>query len=98
MGTSTSPTRRRLLAAGTGCLVLATLLFPAVSVAVPRVRGCPIFPSNNQWNLRVDKLPVLGNSRAMIRAIGPNEGLHADFGSGLYQGARIGIPYVTVPG
>lgn len=61
------------------------------------VGGCTVFPNDNQWNLRVDDLPVLGNSRAIVRSIGLRTGLHPDFGAGKYQGARIGIPYVTVP-
>ena len=32
----------------------------------------------------------------MVRAIGADETMHADFGSGLYEGAKIGIPFVTV--
>jgi hypothetical protein len=33
-----------------------------------------------------------------VSTIGPSSPLHPDFGSGLYDGAPIGIPYVTVPG
>ena len=58
---------------------------------------CRVFPSDNHWNLRVDDLPVHDNSDALVRSIGLDEGLHPDFGSGKYQGARIGIPYVSVP-
>jgi hypothetical protein len=61
------------------------------------VGGCRVFPSDNQWNQRVDDLPLLDNSAAIIKSIGRRTGLHPDFGSGKYQGARIGIPYVTVP-
>ncbi|MEA2407754.1 MAG: hypothetical protein QOE69_1873 [Thermoleophilaceae bacterium] len=59
--------------------------------------GCPVFPADNHWNLRVDKLPVHQNSAAIVRSIGAGEHMHADFGSGRYEGAPIGIPYVTVP-
>jgi hypothetical protein len=62
----------------------------------PRVGGCTVFPANNPWNQRVDKLPVAGNSDAIVRSIGTSEGMHADFGSGLYNGGPIGIPYTTV--
>jgi hypothetical protein len=34
----------------------------------------------------------------MIRSIGLDTSVHADFGSGLYDGSRIGIPYVVVHG
>jgi hypothetical protein len=57
---------------------------------------CPVFPKSSQWNQRVDKLPLLSNSAAMIDAIGAGGGVHADFGSGLYDGGPIGIPYTTV--
>jgi hypothetical protein len=45
----------------------------------------------------VDSLPVHPRSDAIVRSIGASEHMHADFGSGRYQGAPIGIPYVTVP-
>ena len=33
----------------------------------------------------------------MVRSIGADANMHADFGSGLWDGGPIGIPYVTVP-
>jgi hypothetical protein len=75
-----------------------TLVHPNVSGhPLPEAPGCRVFPKNNHWNLRVDDLPVHRNSNAIIRSIGRTEGLHPDFGSGRYQGARIGIPYTSVP-
>jgi hypothetical protein len=62
----------------------------------PRVGGCTVFPANNPWNQRVDSLPVAANSAAIVNAIGADQGMHADFGSGLYNGGPIGIPYTTV--
>jgi hypothetical protein len=62
----------------------------------PRVAGCAVFPANNPWNQRVDKLPVAGNSDTIVSSIGVSKGMHADFGSGLYNGGPIGIPYTTV--
>jgi hypothetical protein len=67
------------------------------SAPLAEVGKCRMFPDDNHWNLRVDDLPVASNSAAIIRSIGRNTGLHPDFGSGKYQGARIGIPYVSVP-
>jgi hypothetical protein len=61
--------------------------------AAPR---CPLFPASNVWNRRVDKLPVASSSAAVVRSIGLGTGLHADFGSGLWEGAPIGIPYDVV--
>ena len=46
--------------------------------------------------MRVDRLPVLQGSDAIVASIGLDEGLHADFGSGLYEGRPIGIPYDVV--
>lgn len=69
----------------------------AQSVA-PRLAGCPMLPPDDIWNTRVDQLPVHARSAAWIRSIGPDTGLHADFGSGLWNGGPIGIPYVVVPG
>jgi hypothetical protein len=64
--------------------------------ALPSASRCPIFPANNQWNLPVDKLPLASNSDTLVRSIGPDASVHADFGSGNYNGGPIGIPYTTV--
>jgi hypothetical protein len=62
----------------------------------PAAPRCPIFPKTNPWNQRVDRLPVATNSAAIIDSIGPNDTLHADFGSGLWEGRPIGIPITVV--
>lgn len=85
------------------CIVSLLLLclaagVPATATPLPRAPDCPMFPPDNHWNLKVDDLPVHDNSRAIVRSIGLGTGLHPDFGSGRYEGARIGIPFVTVPG
>ena len=83
--------------------LIAVALLAALAVATiaqgsrgPHVRRCPVFPRSNHWNKRVDRLPVHPNSAALLRSIGLAAYLHADFGSGLYEGAPIGIPYRTV--
>ncbi len=53
---------------------------------------CPIFPSDNPWNQRVDRLPVDPRSGAIVAAIGAGEPFHPDFGT------RYGIPFTTVSG
>ena len=58
--------------------------------------ACSLFPRSFTTNRPVANLPVLENSDAIVRSIGLDSGLHADFGSGLYQGRRIGIPYDVV--
>jgi len=66
--------------------------------AGPSLEGCPVFPSDNVWNVAVDTLPVDANSAAYIGSIGGSAGVHPDFGSGTWDGGPIGIPYVAVPG
>jgi hypothetical protein len=66
---------------------------PPHLLAAPK---CPIFPANNPWNQRVDSLPVAPDSAAIIQSIGAGTGLHADFGSGLWEGSPIGIPFNVV--
>jgi len=65
---------------------------------LPGAPRCAIFPADNPWNRRVDRLPVAANSGPVIAAIGRDEGLHPDFGSGLYEGRPIGIPITVVRG
>jgi hypothetical protein len=59
--------------------------------------GCPVFPADNIWNARVDALPVHARSNEYIANIGADVTMHPDFGSGLWEGGPIGIPYVIVP-
>ncbi|HEY4411487.1 MAG TPA: hypothetical protein VGN06_00695, partial [Gaiellaceae bacterium] len=68
----------------------------AQALRLPGAPNCPIFPANNPWNERVDTLPVATNSAQMIASIGLDTGLHPDFGSGLYNGQPIGIPFDVV--
>jgi hypothetical protein len=81
-------------------LVLLALLALSGSSAhalrLPNAPRCPVFPKTNPWNKRVDSLPVAPNSDAIIRSIGTDVGLHPDFGSGLYAGGAIGIPFDVV--
>jgi hypothetical protein len=80
-----------------GALLAVILLGPATEGSRLRgARGCPVFPKSNHWNLRVDRLPVHPNSDAIVRSIGTDETMHADFGFGLYQGGPIGIPFAIV--
>jgi hypothetical protein len=57
-----------------------------------------VFPATSVWNQRVDRLPVAKDSAALISSIGLDSPVHPDFGSGLYDGQLIGIPYVVVSG
>ena len=77
---------------------IASIAVPALVSAhpLPGAPSCPVFPANNPWNQRVDRLPVAENSAAIIASIGPNDPVHPDFGSGLYDGEPIGIPFAVV--
>ena len=66
--------------------------------AGPSLAGCPAFPADNVWNARIDRLPVHARSADYIATIGPDVGLHPDFGSGTWEGGPIGIPFAAVPG
>src|SRR5213595_3590388 len=88
--------RIRLLLASTTVAVLAAAGGAAHALRVPAAPRCPVFPKSNPWNQRVDRLPVAKNSAAVISSIGASTGLHADFGSGLWQGKPIGIPFDIV--
>jgi hypothetical protein len=75
---------------------LATGTGTAQALRVPGAPLCPIFPATNAWNQRVDALPVAADSAQVLASIGLSTGLHPDFGSGLYDGAPIGIPFDVV--
>ena len=74
------------------------LLCLAPSILAQTLAGCRVFPPNNVWNTRISYLPVHPNSANYVSRIGVSSPSHADFGSGLWAGGPIGIPYVTVPG
>jgi hypothetical protein len=66
--------------------------------ASPTVAGCAVFPPDNIWNVPIDTLPVDANSSLYVATIGASAHVHPDFGSGLWDGGPIGIPYTDVPG
>ena len=84
------------LKAAVAALLAAGALAGAPAADAATVAGCPLLPRSFSTNQRVDRLPVLANSDAIVRSIGLDEGIHPDFGSGLYEGRRIGIPYDVV--
>jgi hypothetical protein len=65
---------------------------------LPGAPACPIFPASNSWNQPVGSLPVAADSATLIRSIGLDKAMHADFGSGLWDGGPIGIPFTVVAG
>jgi hypothetical protein len=77
------------------------LVLAACSPTTPPTRSAPVpcalFPADNVWNTPIDGLPVDPRSATYLARIGLGAPVHADFGSGTYEGAPIGIPYNVVP-
>src|SRR5215218_2010391 len=73
------------------------MLAPIAAAAVT-LAGCPLFPSSFSTNQRVDGWPVAPGSAAIVRSIGVDGSVRADFGSGRWEGGPIGIPYDVVSG
>ncbi len=58
---------------------------------------CPMFPSDNVWNRRVDDLPVDPKSATYMASIGLDAALHPDFSSTDWNdGVGYGIPFNKV--
>jgi hypothetical protein len=66
------------------------------AVTAAAVAGCPLFGPSFAANQRVDHLPVAPSSDAIVRSIGVDDHLKADFASGRWHGYRIGIPVTVV--
>ena len=72
------------------------MMLTTIAAAAATIAGCPLFPASWSTNQRVDALPVAPDSSAIVRSIGLDGSLKADFGSGLWEGGPIGIPYNVV--
>jgi hypothetical protein len=68
------------------------------ALRLPEAPGCPLMPPRSYWHADVRSLPVHPKSAAWVTTIGATAPLRADFGSGLWDGGPIGMPYVVVPG
>jgi hypothetical protein len=79
-------------------LALSLVAFAASAgpAAAAPLAGCPVLPRTNVWNKRVDALPLHPRSAEIVAAIGADDHVHADFGSGLWNGGPIGIPVTIV--
>ena len=75
-----------------GALTLEGQTAQAAPGASPQIAGCPVFPVDNAWNTRIDKLPVDAHSKDYIASIGADTGLHPDFASV----PNIGIPITII--
>ena len=99
--TARSP-HRALRTAGLAAILVSALLALGCAPTLaetpnPTIAGCPVFPQDNIWNTRVDHLPVDPRSQQYVASIGADQSLRADFASGTYQGAPVGIPFIVVP-
>jgi hypothetical protein len=70
---------------------------PGLGIGAP-LNGWLPFPADNPWNQVVSALPADPDSSDVISYVGAATTLHPDFGSGLYDGSPIGIPYAVVAG
>ena len=86
--------KRYILALGLALCALAAPTRPELGTN-GSLRGRIPFPADNPWNRPVDKDPVDPRSEALIRSVGANTPLHADFGT-TWEGQALGIPYVVV--
>ena len=67
------------------------------TASIADAENLQIFPTDNAWNFDVSSSPVDPYNTQIIAGISTNV-IKADFGSGLWNGAPIGIPYTVVCG
>jgi hypothetical protein len=89
---------RNTVLLGLAAAVVAVVGASATGAPLPAAKSCPVFPADNPWNRRVDMLPAASDSAAIVGSIGLDDHVHADFGSGLWDGGPIGIPFTVVGG
>ncbi len=92
--TPTSPTTPTTTPVG---VVYGNLAAASLGVGAS-LNGAIPFPADNAWNTDISGAPVDPNSTNLINSIGADKGLYRDFGSGTWDGAPIGIPYMVVSG
>jgi hypothetical protein len=85
-----------MIAVVAASVAVAVAASAASAAPLPGAAKCRVFPVDNAWNRRVDALPVAAGSSATVAAIGASKTMHADFGSGLWNGGPIGIPITVV--
>jgi hypothetical protein len=71
---------------------------PTIGGALPV--PLPLLPPDNWWNVDISGWPLDPGSASYINFIGPNRGLHPDFGGEVDPGSTeiYGFPYVVVGG
>jgi hypothetical protein len=91
LSSSTSAFAARALAASGTCSGMTVGQLTSLNGFVP-------FQASSLWNTDISSAPLASNSANIINYIGSTVTLHPDFGSGLYDGSSIGIPYQVVSG
>jgi len=86
----------RAAAAWLVAVFVAVTAGPVAASAPPGAPGCDLAPLGSYWSADVRALPVHLESDAFLTTIGRDRDVHPDFGSGLWEGGPIGIPYTTV--
>jgi hypothetical protein len=91
-------TARRLSRLLCAAVVCAGALAPSAAYAtpLPEAPDCPVFPADNPWHQRVDKLRVARDSKRIIGGIGSHAYVHNDFGGGIWKGSPDGMPITVV--
>lgn len=82
-----------LAVAAASALVLSPL---AGARPLPDAPSCPDFPADSHWHADISTLPVHPHSDRYVASMGLDARVHADFGSGTWDGGPIGIPYTVV--
>src|ERR1700761_910017 len=67
------------------------------NVQLADAENIAIFPADNAWNQDISNAAIDPYNTQIIAQLGTSK-LKADFGSGLYDGVPIGIPYDVVCG
>jgi len=96
-GTGSSSGSGGASSGGTATLHYASMASADLGIGAS-LNGAVPFPADNAWNTDISAAPVDPDSAAIIASIGTNGSLFPDFGSGTWNGAPIGIPYVVVAG
>lgn len=92
---------RRIAVAVVATLAVSAGIGPATpsgATPFPGAPSCWTFPAKSFWHADVTGLPVHAQSSGWVASVGTGAGLKADFGSGIWDGGPIGIPFTTVAG
>ncbi|MDB5133794.1 MAG: hypothetical protein JWP37_397 [Mucilaginibacter sp.] len=93
-GTSTGNTSGTTSGITTG---ISTSTTTTCNAQISDIENMSIFPADNSWNQDISASAVDPYSSQIIALIGTSH-LKADFGSGLWDNAPVGIPFVVVCG